>query len=427
MDETQGRLGTRRLAPGAVRRLARLGGWLYAIAGTGTLLFALQAREAVENLAAVVTVALFCVVVGVALMAVTSQLREETLERLFPYVAYAYNAGAGIVQTLGLFWIGPSIGIGTIVYMAAPIFAVYLFRTLIAISLIAAIGVEYGVLLVREPEVPARMSQWLFLMTFMSATAIIIGGLVTHADDLALSEREARDDAAEANRQKSAFLAAMSHELRTPMNAILGFSEVLEQQVYGDLNVKQTEYIHDVVGSGQHLLSLINDILDLAKVEAGRMELAVHPVDVAALVESAASFVRPQTQRGSIALIVELDPEVGEVMADEQKLLQVLINLLSNAVKYTPDSGVVGVCAARCEGRVTISVTDSGPGIALSDQDRIFEEFAQARTPADGRELGTGLGLALARRYTELHAGRLTVDSVLGIGSTFRLEVPVHA
>ncbi len=264
-------------------------------------------------------------------------MSEATLERLFPYVAYAYNAGAGIVQTLGLYWIGPRIGIGTIVYMAAPIFAVYLFRTPIAISLIAAIGVEYALLLARAPEVPARMSQWLFLMTFMSATAIIIGGLVTHADDLARSERKARDDAAEANRQKSAFLAAMSHELRTPMNAILGFSEVLEQQVYGELNVKQTEYIHDVVGSGQHLLSLINDILDLAKVEAGRMELAIHPVDVAALVENAASFVRPQTQRGSIALVVELDPEVGEVMADEQKLLQVLVNLLSNAVKYTPE------------------------------------------------------------------------------------------
>jgi signal transduction histidine kinase len=208
------------------------------------------------------------------------------------------------------------------------------------------------------------------------------------------------------------------------MNAIIGFSEVLEDQIFGPLNEKQADYVHDVLDSGRHLLRLINDLLDLSKIEAGHMELAIHEVDVADLVQHAVGFVRPQIARSELTLAVELDPEVGVVHADEQKLLQALVNLLANAVKFTPDGGRITVAASRTDGRVVIAVTDTGPGIAPDDHDRIFEEFAQAGPPVGGRQAGTGLGLALARRYTELHEGRLTVHSAVGAGSTFRLEVP---
>jgi signal transduction histidine kinase len=368
---------------------------------------------------------LVAVSVGVIALCLTRLTSERTLLRVYRPIALTLLFFAGLNITVGLYYAGLARwSVGTMLYMLAPIFGFYLLTRRMAVLVVAAVGVEYGWALAVSDGPNAPVATWLFVMSILAATAYFIGGLVDHADKLAASERHAREELDEASRQKSAFMAAMSHELRTPMNAIIGFSEVLEDRVFGELNDKQADYIHDVIGSGRHLLSLINDILDLSKIEAGHMELAIHEVDVAALVEHAVSFVRPQIAHGNIGLRVELDPEVGEVQADEQKLLQALVNLLSNAVKFTPDSGAISVGARRADGRVVISVTDSGPGIALADQERIFEEFAQAGPPVDGRQVGTGLGLALARRYTELHEGRLTVDSAVGAGSTFRLEVP---
>jgi signal transduction histidine kinase len=226
-----------------------------------------------------------------------------------------------------------------------------------------------------------------------------------------------------ASRHKSEFLATMSHELRTPLNAINGFSEVLLERYFGDLNDKQEEYLNDILSSGRHLLSLISDILDLSKVEAGRMELEPSRFPLAPLLESGLVMVRERASRTGVLLGLDVGPEVGEIEADERKVKQVLFNLLSNAVKFTPPGGRVDVAARSAREGVEITVRDTGAGIAAEDQGRIFEAFRQARPGKDHGE-GTGLGLALTRRLVELHGGRIGVESVPGTGSTFTVALP---
>jgi signal transduction histidine kinase len=227
-----------------------------------------------------------------------------------------------------------------------------------------------------------------------------------------------------ASRHKSEFLANMSHELRTPLNAIIGFSQVLKEQMFGELNAKQAEYVDDVLSAGQHLLSLINDILDLAKVEAGRMELQPATLPVAGVLETAMSMVRERATRQGVSLTTAIDPSVGLLEADERKVKQILFNLLSNAVKFTPRNGRVTVAARTIDDHVQISVRDTGVGISAADQVRIFEEFYQVG-PGKTQE-GTGLGLALTQRLVELHHGRLSVESEPGAGSTFTITLPLH-
>jgi signal transduction histidine kinase len=227
-----------------------------------------------------------------------------------------------------------------------------------------------------------------------------------------------------ANRHKSEFLANMSHELRTPLNAIIGFSEVLLQRMFGELNPKQDEYLQDVLSSGRHLLSLINDILDLSKVEAGRMELELARFDLPQALRDTLVLVRERAARHGIALQLEVDPGLGPLVADERKIKQVLLNLLSNAVKFTPEGGRVEVGAAPTDGGVEISVADTGIGIAPENQDLIFEEFRQVGGDYVHKREGTGLGLTLARKFVELHGGRLWVKSQPGQGSTFTFSVP---
>ena len=221
-----------------------------------------------------------------------------------------------------------------------------------------------------------------------------------------------------ASQHKSEFLASMSHELRTPLNAIIGFSDVLLQGMFGETNPKQTEYLRDILASGQHLLSLINDILDLSKIEAGRMELALADFDLPTAIDDAMLLMRERASRRGIALQRTLDNRLPEIRADERKVKQVLLNLLSNAVKFTPEGGRIDVRAARVDRMVEISVTDSGIGIAPEDQEAVFEEFRQVG-PADKKAEGTGLGLALCRKFVELHGGRIWVKSHVGEGSTF--------
>ena len=226
------------------------------------------------------------------------------------------------------------------------------------------------------------------------------------------------------SRHKSEFLANMSHELRTPLNAIIGFSEVLLERMFGELNPKQEEYLQDIMTSGRHLLSLINDILDLSKIEAGRMELELTKFDLPAAMENALTLVRGRAEAHAIALTPDVDQRLGEFVADERKLKQVLVNLLSNAVKFTPEGGRVDVRAAPADGGVEISVSDTGIGIAPEDQEAIFEEFRQAGGDYTRKREGTGLGLSLARKFVELHGGRLWVKSEMGNGSTFTFTLP---
>jgi signal transduction histidine kinase len=230
-----------------------------------------------------------------------------------------------------------------------------------------------------------------------------------------------------ANRHKSEFLANMSHELRTPLNAVIGFSEVLLERMFGDVNEKQEEYLQDILSSGKHLLSLINDILDLSKIEAGRMELEAQPFDLPAAFDNALTLIRERASRNSIGLGVHVDPRIGEVVADERKVKQVLLNLLSNAVKFTPEGGTITMSAVLNGSMVEISVADTGIGIAPEDQATVFEEFRQVGTDYARKREGTGLGLALARRLVELHGGTLTLQSEIGKGSTFTFTIPVRA
>ena len=227
-----------------------------------------------------------------------------------------------------------------------------------------------------------------------------------------------------ASRHKSEFLATMSHELRTPLNAIIGFSQVLKQQMYGSLNERQADYVDDVLSSGQHLLNLINDILDLAKVEAGRMELQPSTFELSELLENAASMVRERATRQGTGLTVAVDGSVGAMEGDERKVKQILFNLLSNAVKFTPSGGKVTLAARAADEQVVISVHDTGIGISAEEQEKIFEEFYQVG--ASRTQEGTGLGLALTRRLVELHHGQLTVESEPGVGSTFTATMPLH-
>ncbi|MCZ6624734.1 MAG: GAF domain-containing protein [Deltaproteobacteria bacterium] len=240
--------------------------------------------------------------------------------------------------------------------------------------------------------------------------------------------REIEDKSREieaANRHKSEFLANMSHELRTPLNAIIGFSEVLLQHMFGELNEKQDEYVGDVLSSGRHLLSLINDILDLSKVEAGRMELELAQFDLPLAVENTITLVRERATRHGISLSREVDKQIGDFVGDERKFKQILLNLFSNAVKFTPEGGQVRVKAMLGDGSVVISVADTGIGIPLEDQETIFEEFRQVGAHYDQKREGTGLGLTLTKKFVEMHGGKIWVESEQGKGSTFTFSLPI--
>jgi signal transduction histidine kinase len=228
-----------------------------------------------------------------------------------------------------------------------------------------------------------------------------------------------------ANRHKSEFLANMSHELRTPLNAIIGFSEVLRERMFGELNEKQAEYTEDILSSGRHLLSLINEILDLSKVEAGRMELEVAAFDLPLAIENARTFVRERATKHGITLDLDVDRRLGDYVGDERKIKQVLLNLLSNAVKFTPEGGRIGINARQTNGAVEISVSDTGIGITPEDQATIFEEFRQVGGDYAHKKEGTGLGLTLAKKFVELHGGKIWVESEVGKGSTFTFTLPI--
>jgi PAS domain S-box-containing protein len=243
-----------------------------------------------------------------------------------------------------------------------------------------------------------------------------------------LHERSERllEESVTANRHKSAFLANMSHELRTPLNAIIGFSEVLGEKIFGELNDKQSEYVTDIHGSGQHLLALINDILDLSKIDAGRLELSSAEFDLPSTFENAMVLMKERAGRKGIEILLELQPDVGMITADEIKIRQVLINLLTNAVKFTAEGGAVTLQARTSDDEVVISVVDTGIGIKPEECELIFEEFRQADDEMSRQQEGTGLGLALARRLVELHGGKIWVESVLGEGSTFSFTLPMR-
>jgi len=287
--------------------------------------------------------------------------------------------------------------------------------------------------LLREDRIMGALTVW--RKEAGSFSAEVVNLLQTFATQSALAIQNARlfreieeksRQIEAANRHKSEFLANMSHELRTPLNAIIGFSEVLGERMFGELNEKQAEYTEDILSSGRHLLSLINEILDLSKVEAGRMELEVATFDLPLAIDNARTFVRERATKHGINLDVTVDERLGDFTGDERKIKQILLNLLSNAVKFTPEGGRIGINAKQTNGTVEISVSDTGIGIAPEDQARIFEEFRQVGGDYAHKKEGTGLGLTLAKKFVELHGGKIWVESEAGKGSTFTFTLPIN-
>ena len=228
-----------------------------------------------------------------------------------------------------------------------------------------------------------------------------------------------------ASRQKSMYLANMSHELRTPLNSIIGFGEVLSDQLFGDLNPKQTEYIGDILDSARMLLDLIEEILDLAKIEAGKMELEPERFDVYSMLERCLHMVKEKAISHSIELKLDVADNVGEIVADPKRFKQIVFNLLSNAVKFTPDKGTVGIRALLRNNMLQVSVWDSGLGISLEDQQRIFEVFEQADGSITRKFEGAGLGLSIVKNFVRMHKGDIWVESKLGKGSSFTFAIPL--
>jgi two-component system sensor histidine kinase BarA len=251
---------------------------------------------------------------------------------------------------------------------------------------------------------------------------------LTTLEEKNVALENARREAEAANRIKSEFLAGMSHELRTPLHAIIGFSEALEARLFGELNPKQAEYVADIHSSGRHLLALINDLLDISKIEAGRMDLELARIDVTAALQQALTFFKERAARRRMTLVLSVDPALDTIVADERKFKEIMLNLLSNAVKYTPDGGRIDVRASPGDGVVRFAVTDTGTGIPPDEHEAIFEEFHQVkRRDGEPQAEGTGLGLSLTKRFVELHGGRIWVESHPGRGSTFTFVLPVRS
>ncbi len=294
------------------------------------------------------------------------------------------------------------------------------YRSLLAVPLLREDRIMGGLTIYRRKAGSFSTEVVKLLQTFATQSVLAIQNARLFRE---IEEKSKQIEAA--NRHKSEFLANMSHELRTPLNAIIGFSEVLGERLFGELNEKQAEYTDDILSSGRHLLSLINEILDLSKVEAGRMELEVATFDLPTALENARTFVRERALRHAITLELSIDQRLGEFMGDERKIKQILLNLLSNAVKFTPEGGRINLSAKQSDGAVEISVSDTGIGISREDQGTIFEEFRQVGGDYAHKKEGTGLGLTLAKKFVELHGGKIWVESEVGKGSTFIFTLPI--
>ncbi len=344
---------------------------------------------------------------------------REELDKMFPTpVDTSTGTGVAVLQRQALHWadveadadVPPRMRLGcAAIGVKAIVFAPMLWE-----------GRGIGAIFVgRENAGPFSDKDIALLRTFADQAVIAIQN--------ARLFREIEDKSRQlevANQHKSAFLASMSHELRTPLNAIIGFSEVLLAKFFGEVNAKQEDYLNDIHTSGRHLLALINDVLDLSKVEAGRMELELSEFDAPSALADAMTLIRERAMKHGIALGLDVAPGIATIHADERKFKQILLNLLSNAVKFTPDGGRVDVVAKRDDGELVVAVRDTGIGIAPEDQQAVFEEFRQVGAHYTSKAEGTGLGLALTRRFVELHGGRIWLESEPGKGSTFFFSLP---
>jgi signal transduction histidine kinase len=294
------------------------------------------------------------------------------------------------------------------------------YRALLVVPLLRS-GEVFGALVVRRQrpgEFPKETTDLLQTFAAQSVLAMQNARLFREIED---KSRQL----AVASEHKSQFLANMSHELRTPLNAILGYTELIIDSIYGEVPVKMRGVLVRVQTNGRHLLGLINDVLDLSKIEAGQLNLSLADYSIADVVQTVLTAVEPLAAAKHIALKSELPPNLPRARGDERRIAQVLLNLVGNAIKFT-DAGGVAVRASAANGSFTLAVRDTGPGIPELDQGRIFEEFQQADTSITKKAGGTGLGLAISRRIVEMHGGEIRVESAIGKGSTFLVTIPVR-
>ena len=293
------------------------------------------------------------------------------------------------------------------------------FRTLLGVPMMSE-GVPTGVIILWRHEVDVFEDDQIELV----ATFATQGTLAIASAELFQAINDKNRELEVASRHKSEFLAHMSHELRTPLNAVIGFSEVLLDQLFGEVNAKQEEYLQDILRSGRHLLSLINDVLDVSRVEAGRMELEIGSVALKGVLEEALTLVREQAISRDQTLTLDVDPDLPDVPGDERRIKQVVTNLVTNAVKFTPEGGRIAVSARIVDDEAHVCVSDTGIGVAAADQDTIFDAFQQVSHGREPKPEGTGLGLTLSQQIVALHGGRIWVESEVGGGSSFTFSLP---
>ncbi len=279
-----------------------------------------------------------------------------------------------------------------------------------------------GAIALRKPQAGAFAPRQIALLETFAAQAVIAIENVRLFTEIQEKSRQLEI----ASQHKSQFLANMSHELRTPLNAILGYTEMMVDGLYGDMPERAQTVLERVQSNGKHLLGLVNDVLDLSKIEAGQLTLAVEEYSVTDMVSTVMSATESLARTKGIALVSALPPGLARGHGDARRLTQVLLNLVGNAIKFT-DEGKVEIRARQQGDRFKISVIDTGPGIAKADQAKIFEEFQQIDNSSTRKKGGTGLGLSISRKIVELHGGYITVESTPGQGSNFKITIPIHA